>query len=525
MLSRLSVVKFKQPGIASPVLARFRSVQAQPQVTVTLEGQSEVEYANALPYEKIPRPSFWQMMVGFAPGGRYSNVTFPELHRRFRRDYGDLMVMPGQFGRKDVVLTFRPDDFKKLFRTEGQWPNRIALETFVHYRKNVRPDVFKGMGGLVNEQGENWQHFRTIVNPVMMQPKTIRLYVDKLDEIAREFMGIISEIRDEKNEMPADFSQWLNRWALETVGVLALDTRLGVLGKDLSEDTKSIMTNIREFVKLSFQLDILPSIWRFYKTPAFKRLMTVLDELTRIIMAKVDEAVIRLDKNPSLDSDSQSVLEKLLKVNRDVAVVMAFDMLLAGVDTTSAATSGILYCLAKNPDKQARLREELRTILPNKDSPLTPDNMRNLPYLRACIKEGLRMYPPVAGNVRQTGKDIVLQGYQIPKGTDVAMAAMILHSGDEYFERGNEFLPERWLKTETGCPSGKDVHPFLFLPFGFGPRACVGLRMANLEMEILVARITRRFEYRWNYDDLRILSTLVLVPENDLKFQMVEVDD
>lgn len=150
-------------------------------------------------------------------------------------------------------------------------------------------------------------------------------------------------------------------------------------------------------------------------------------------MAKVDEAVIRLDKNPSQDSDSQSVLEKLLKVNRDVAVVMAFDMLLAGVDTvgsfniyrvhtkyiffqTSSATSGILYCLAKNPEKQAKLREELRAILPNKDSPLTPENMKNLPYLRACIKEGLRMYPPVAGNVRQAGKDIVLQGYQIPKG-------------------------------------------------------------------------------------------------------------
>lgn len=252
--------------------------------------------------------------------------------------------------------------------------------------------------------------------------------------------------------------------------------------------------------------------------------MTVLDELTRIIMAKVDEAVIRLDKNPSQDSDSQSVLEKLLKVNRDVAVVMAFDMLLAGVDTTSSATSGILYCLAKNPEKQAKLREELRAILPNKDSPLTPENMKNLPYLRACIKEGLRMYPPVAGNVRQAGKDIVLQGYQIPKGTDVAMASMILHSGEEYFERGNEFLPERWLKETSGCPSGKDVHPFLFLPFGFGPRTCVGRRMAMLEMEMLVARITRQFEYRWNYDELRILSSLVLIPENEMKFEMVEVD-
>lgn len=133
-------------------------------------------------------------------------------------------------------------------------------------------------------------------------------------------------------------------------------------------------------------------------------------------MSKVDEAIVRMEKNPSASSDNQSVLEKLLKVDRHVAVVMALDMLLAGVDTTASGTIGILYCLAKNPDKQAKLREELRTVLPNKDSPLTPDNMRNLPYLRACIKESLRMYPPTAGNIRAAGKDLVLQGYQIPKG-------------------------------------------------------------------------------------------------------------
>lgn len=77
---------------------------------------------------------------------------------------------------------------------------------------------------------------------------------------------------------------------------------------------------------------------------------------------------------------------------------------------------GVLYSLAKNPDKQAKLRDELRTILPNKDSPLTPDNMRNLPYLRACIKEGMRLVSPISGNIRAAGKDLVMQGYRIPKG-------------------------------------------------------------------------------------------------------------
>lgn len=83
---------------------------------------------------------------------------------------------------------------------------------------------------------------------------------------------------------------------------------------------------------------------------------------------------------------------------------------------TASGTTGILYCLALNPDKQEKLRQELRTILPKKDSPLTPENMQDLPYLRACIKEGLRVCPPLAGTARAVGKDIVLQGYQIPKG-------------------------------------------------------------------------------------------------------------
>lgn len=128
------------------------------------------------------------------------------------------------------------------------------------------------------------------------------------------------------------------------------------------------------------------------------------------------EAVERYEKNPSPDDQESGVLEKLIKIDKNVGMAMAEDMLLAGVDTTSAAFVGVLYNLAANPDKQEILRKEVLKILPEKDSKLSATSFNNMPYLRAVIKESLRMNPVVNGNMRAAGQDLVLQGYRIPKG-------------------------------------------------------------------------------------------------------------
>uniref|UniRef100_A0A182MJR4 Cytochrome P450 n=1 Tax=Anopheles culicifacies TaxID=139723 RepID=A0A182MJR4_9DIPT len=427
--------------------------------------------------------------------GRYYDLTGAELYGHWRDDYGELMRINGMFGRPDIVLTFRPEDFEKVFRTEGVWPIRRSSETLSYYRKKVRPEVFGELSGLITTQGEEWQQVRTMVNPVMMQPKIIQLYVDQVDAIAREFMSIVADLRDGKNELPADFDQWLNRWALETVGVLALDTRLGVLTPEQSTEAKAIIALVRNVFDLIYRLEFEPSLWKYFKTPTFKLLMKEFDNLTDLIMTKIEEAAQKFENNPTKESN-QSVLEKLLKVNKRVAMVMAFDMLMAGIDTTSSSTVGLLYCLAKNPQKQARLREELKAILPHKDSALTAENMRNLPYLRACIKEGLRLYQPTPANVRKVGHNIVLQGYRIPKDVrdrQVVMASTVLQRDATHFPQPDTFLPERWLQDGMGgdAPSAKDAHPFIFLPFGFGARSCIGRRLAMMEMEIVMARFVR----------------------------------
>lgn len=484
------------------------------------------EYSQAKSYSKIPGPGFFRTLYDFSPVGEFHNASIDAIHRSFRARYGDLVRLKGSLGKKDILLSFNPEDYQKVFRAEPKWPYRPPLETLEYYRTVYRPEAFQGTRGLTLDQGETWYNFRSLVNPTLMQPRTVKLYTKNVDEIARDFIEVVKNLRNEKNETPADFHQWLNRWALETTGVVALDSRLGVLQKKPSDEAQLILQNMRLFFELCYELEIKPSIWKYISTPKFKKLMNAFDKITDIVKKNVDEAVIRLEQEPSADESSQGVLERLLKVNREVAYMMAFDMLMAGVDTTTSAVSGVLYCLANNPEKQRILREELRNALPNKDTPFTPENMDRLPYLRACIKEGARMFPAVFGISRQVGKDIVLQGYQVPEGTRVAMATMILQYQDENFPRAKEFLPERWLRENTSdCQVPRHTHSYLYFPFGNGPRACVGKRLANMELEILIGKFVRQFEIGWNYGELKFGLAIVNIPITELKFQLRELAD
>lgn len=126
---------------------------------------------------------------------------------------------------------------------------------------------------------------------------------------------------------------------------------------------------------------------------------------------KVVEEKKQLNKATEED---KSIFEQLLDIDDDLALVMSTDSVIAGVDASSSTMFNLLYVLAKNPEKQSLLRDELRQCLPHKDSSLTADNMRNMPYLRACMKESIR-FSPILDNFRSAGRDMVLQGYRVPK--------------------------------------------------------------------------------------------------------------
>lgn len=273
--------------------------------------------------------------------GKYHGLQIVDMHRALRSDYGQMVRIPGLLGRSDTVLTFDPRMFEKVFRTEGAHPKRRGIETFTYYRKKVRPEVFGETGGLISEHGAQWFAARSKINPVMLQPKTVKMYVDKVDGVAKDMRRKVRALRNADTlEMPSDFGNELNKWALESIGVIALDDRLGALMNDTAEG-RQIIELVKNFFVLTYELDVAPSVWKYYKTPQFKKLMSVFDQMTALIMKYVDRAVVRLDQTngSSTDAEDRSILEKLLKIDRRIAVVMAFDMLLAGVDTVIIAQS------------------------------------------------------------------------------------------------------------------------------------------------------------------------------------------
>ncbi|KAG5667203.1 hypothetical protein PVAND_015194 [Polypedilum vanderplanki] len=481
---------------------------------------------NAKPYSEVPTVSVPKFILRNLPGGKYYKKSLKEIQESFYNEFGNIFKLPAMFGKPEMIFIYKADDFETTSRAEGALPIRMSFDTLKYYRATKQSEVYAEYGSLATSDGEKWYKTRSQVNPIMLQPKVVQMYTKQIDEVSKEFVQIMRDIKDDKNEMPKDFKDYISRWSIESIATIAVEKRLNILsGKtDDERGKKFINVTLQFFEKLS-DFEMKPSIWRYYETKAFKELMEVYDSMTSIIFSYVDEAIKRFENEETKGTNEiqeESVLRKLLKVNKNLAFVVASDLLVS--DLTTSVVVFTLYLLAKNPEKQEKLRSELMSIMTNKNSPIKSENMKNLPYLRAVIKESLRIFPIGSGNTRNLSKDVVLAGYHVPKDTMVFMNAYIELSNPKYYPEPEKFIPERWLRDEKYENwRSKEINPFAFLPFGFGARSCIGKRFGELQIENIIMNIIRNFKLEWNYPDMKVRSLLANFPDSDLKFKITEV--
>ncbi|XP_065167350.1 probable cytochrome P450 49a1 [Atheta coriaria] len=450
------------------------------------------------------------------------------------KDYGSIVKVGGLVGHPDLLFVFNGDDIQRVFRQEEVLPHRPSMPSLHYYKQQLQKDFFEGNEGVIGIHGVKWDQFRKQVQQVLLPPATAKKYIEPLNVIATDFLDRMEAMRDENQELPENFLSEIYKWALESVARVALDRRLGCLDPNLASDSESqkIIDSINVFFWNVAEVELKMPVWRVYKNKSFKKYIGALENFRTVCMKYITETMENMEhKNyDNIKEEDISIVERILQKtgNPKLAAVLALDLLLVGVDTTSIALASTIYQLTQNPAAQDKLYNELRAVMPTKESKVDVEVQENIPFLKACIKETLRMYPVIIGNGRSLQKDAVISGYNVPKGTHVIFPHLVVSNIEDYFTQPKSFMPERWLRNAS-CPHSQDggvnqqkIHPFVSLPFGYGRRSCLGRRFAEAELHILLAKVFRKYKVEYNYGQLSYKITPTYVPEQPLKFKLVE---
>uniref|UniRef100_A0A8C8YY62 unspecific monooxygenase n=1 Tax=Prolemur simus TaxID=1328070 RepID=A0A8C8YY62_PROSS len=199
---------------------------------------------------------------------------------------------------------------------------------------------------------------------------------------------------------------------------------------------------------------------------------------------RVDFLQLMIDTQNSKETESHRVLSDMEIIAQSIIFIFA------GYDTTSSVLSFIMYELATHPDVQQKLQEEIDATLPNK-TPATYDALLQMEHLDMVVNETLRLFP-IAGRIeRVCKKDVEIKGVFIPKGVVVMIPTHALQRDPKYWPEPEEFRPERFSKKNKD-----NIDPYLYMPFGTGPRNCIGMRFALLNMKLALVKILQNFSFK-----------------------------
>ncbi|XP_055350166.1 uncharacterized protein LOC129596817 [Paramacrobiotus metropolitanus] len=211
---------------------------------------------------------------------------------------------------------------------------------------------------------------------------------------------------------------------------------------------------------------------------------------------KETQTVVRNDGAQEADVASSGLTlgEKPLtssnyKLTNEELVAQAIIFFLAGYETTATTLTYLTYCLTIHQDVQEKLRKEIFAVLGEKDN-VEYDDLAELHYLDQCINETLRLYPPITRTERVCNQDWEYNGVKYEKGTIVAIPILAITRDPDYWPNPEQYDPDRF------SPENKqNVAPYSFMPFGQGPRNCIGMRFAYYEIKVVMAHLLRKYRF------------------------------
>jgi len=192
---------------------------------------------------------------------------------------------------------------------------------------------------------------------------------------------------------------------------------------------------------------------------------------------------------------------------------------LAGHETTASALTWAFYILSERPDVVTRMREEVVRVIG--DGPVRLEHTKRLPYVRNFFREVLRLYPPITFLPRVAAKDTEIAGRRVKRGTMLMIAPWSMHRHQKMWVNPDRFDPDRFLPERE-----HEMTPGAYIPFGAGPRICVGAAFATIETALILATLVRGFEFTTlDADSVRPFARLTTRPAVEIEMRVRAVSE
>ncbi|NWI67289.1 C340 protein, partial [Todus mexicanus] len=396
-------------------------------------------------------------------------------------------------GRQPVMAVLDPVLIKNILVKE-------CYDVFTN-RRNFRLNGILGTALNVAED-DTWKRIRTVLSPTFTSGKlkemfpTIKHYGEKLVKNIEKKVA---------NDEFVTMKDMFGAYSMDVVTSTSFSVNIDSMGNP----SDPFVTNIKKFLEFSFLSPLFMLLVMFpFITPVLERMKVTLlpsdvmdffgDVFRKLKKERekdrkrdqVDFLQLTIDSQNSHESSKSAETDSYKTLSDDEILAQALIFVFAGYETTSSTLSYISYNLATHPDVQQRLQDEIDANLPNKATP-TYNAIMQMEYLDMVVNESLRLFP-VGGRIERVCKKTVeINGVTIPKGMVVIIPAHVLHRDPGYWPEPDEFRPERFSKENK-----ESIDPYIFLPFGAGPRNCIGMRFALLIVKMAVVSLLQNFTFR-----------------------------
>nr|XP_039255455.1 cytochrome P450 3A31-like [Styela clava] len=386
------------------------------------------------------------------------------------------------------IVIHDPEILKVIYIKEfSKFPNRVNKFRLVHGEELAN--------GLLFTLDDQWKRIRTTMTPTFSTAKL------------RQMVGIVKRCADDTIDV---FRRKIN----STDGIFVARSVFGGLSMDVvcaaafSTDVNSqdetkiqprITANANKFFRTGFfqASFLIAAIFPFLEGLVSKHAsqrshIVYFRDLCRGLMEqrrkekgdRVDLMQLMSDAEvpeSELKDDAKKGMSELEIIGNSIT------MLFAGYETTSTAMSFLAYNLAQYPETQKQLQTEIDKMF-EECVELDYDNVNQLKFLDMCLNESLRLYCPIPRNSRIAKEEVTIGGLTIPKGSLVAIPIYALCHDPDYWEDPMEFKPERMRNMD-------EIDNIIFQPFGCGPRNCIGMRFAMMEIKITFCKLLHQFSF------------------------------